>query len=149
MVDEKSPRPKACFRTTRWFNFLKSIFNHLNNSLSYHNYIRRLIRKASSVGRGLIADATSRPLISEHWLEVADPRHRYGSLLKEYHKLWQESDTNQNFFFWLDYGEGKNIDLEEYPRKLLNDSTVTYLTTEERKQYAVTVQNGLLTYEER
>ncbi|KAH0101305.1 hypothetical protein KCU66_g15005, partial [Aureobasidium melanogenum] len=40
----------------------------------------------------------------EYFLEMVDQKHRYGSSLRKYHKVWQESDTKENFFYWLDFG---------------------------------------------
>ncbi|KAG1749906.1 uncharacterized protein EDB91DRAFT_1046979, partial [Suillus paluster] len=37
-----------------------------------------------------------------------------------YHRRWQQDDTTDNFFKWLDRGAGKNINLDECPRERLN-----------------------------
>jgi len=39
-------------------------------------------------------------LETQHWLELIDGKHRYGSNLKFYHQKWQEEDTKLNFFRW-------------------------------------------------
>lgn len=75
----------------------------------------------------------------EYYLEAVDHKHRYGSSLRKYHNVWKESDTKDNFFHWLDEGEGKNVDLEERPRKRLDTEYVRYLSTEERKKYLITI----------
>ncbi|CAI9769492.1 unnamed protein product [Fraxinus pennsylvanica] len=55
-----------------------------------------------------------------------DPRHRYGNNLQLYYKLWSKSSTSQHFFFWLDFGDGKEVDLEECPRSKLDQQCVKY-----------------------
>lgn len=79
----------------------------------------------------------------EYFLEMVDHKHRYGSNLRRYHVEWKKSDTNENFFYWLDCGEGKNLDLEDRPRSRLDTELVRYLSPEERRQYMVKVgKNG-------
>ncbi|KAF9397854.1 hypothetical protein BGZ94_006171, partial [Podila epigama] len=56
------------------------------------------------------------------------------------------ADTSQNFFYWLDHGDGKQLDLEARPRQRLEEQRVTYLQEHEREQYAVEVVEGLLYY---
>ena len=53
--------------------------------------------------------------------------------------MWQESDTKENFFYWLDHGEGLKVDLEERPRKRLDEERIRYLSKEERKRYQMEV----------
>ncbi|KAF9955492.1 hypothetical protein BGZ65_003361 [Modicella reniformis] len=87
-------------------------------------------------------------LTNEHWLELTDIKHRYGSNLQCYFNYWLQQDTKQPFHYWLDKGEGKDVDLEERPRALLEEQQVQYLKEDERKGYAVYVVNGLLYYKE-
>ena len=86
--------------------------------------------------------------MAEHWLEAADAKHRYGSLLKHYHLAWRNSSTRENFFYWLDVGEGRTLDLKESPRHRLEESLVHYCTETERRQYVVVVEKGLLVYQQ-
>lgn len=81
-----------------------------------------------------------------YFLEMIDQKHRYGSSLRKYHKAWTKDDkTNQNFFYWLDYGDGKQVDLEECPREKLEREQVRYLSRQERLYYLVEVNaQGLL-----
>jgi len=80
-----------------------------------------------------------------YWLEMVDQKHRYGFNLLQYHKVWAKSDSDQNFFYWLDEGEGKNEDLEGTPRKTLEEKQVRYLTREERYEYLIDIhEDGLL-----
>lgn len=55
----------------------------------------------------------------QYFLEMVDLKHRYGSNLRTYHEEWKKSDTNENFFYWLDYGEGRFIDCQGCPRDRL------------------------------
>ena len=79
---------------------------------------------------------------------MIDPHHRYGSHLKAYHTYWMKhTDNKDNFFQWLDEGDGLNIDLADQgrSRKALDTETVRYLTREQRLHYLVRVdENGLL-----
>lgn len=74
-----------------------------------------------------------------------DQKHRYGSNLRAYHAVWKQTNTDENFFYWLDYGEGKDVDLEARPRKRLDEEQVRYLSREERQRYLVKInKEGLL-----
>ncbi|KAF9349860.1 hypothetical protein BGX26_011909, partial [Mortierella sp. AD094] len=63
-----------------------------------------------------------------------------------YHEYWLRQETSQNFFYWLDKGEGKDVDLEERSRARLDEQRVQYLQEHERAQYAVYAADGLLYY---
>lgn len=71
--------------------------------------------------------------------------HRYGSHLRKYHAEWKKRPTRDNFFYWLDYGEGKDVSLENCSRAKLDSMKIRYLGREERVNYAVEVDaNGKL-----
>jgi hypothetical protein len=70
---------------------------------------------------------------------MVDLKHRYGSNLRTYHEEWKKSDTNENFFYWLDYGEGRFIDCQGCPRERLDREQVRYLSKEERLDYLVKI----------
>jgi len=76
-----------------------------------------------------------------YFLEMVDLKHRYGSNLRTYHEEWRKSDTHENFFYWLDYGEGRMIDIESCPRERLDREQVRYLSREERQYYLVKVDS--------
>ncbi|KAF9130551.1 hypothetical protein BGW39_002961 [Mortierella sp. 14UC] len=111
---------------------------------------RRAEFLGSRLGKGSRGVSTEEALVllTEHWLEMSDKKHRYGSNLKVYHEYWLEQDTSQNFFYWLDKGEGKEVDIEERPRARLEEQRVLYLQEHERSQYAVKVIDGLLHYKQ-
>jgi len=70
-----------------------------------------------------------------------------GSNLSIYHEGWKKSDTNENFFYWLDYGEGRFIDCQGCPRERLDREQVRYLSKEERLDYLVKIdKEGRLCY---
>jgi hypothetical protein len=74
-----------------------------------------------------------------YFLEIVDHKHRYGSNLRTYHEEWKKSKTTENFFYWLDYGEGRNVDCQACPRELLDKERVRYLSKEERLNYLVKI----------
>ena len=74
-----------------------------------------------------------------YFLEMVDVKHRYGSNLRKYHAEWKKSSTKENFFYWLDYGEGKHVELEKCSRERLEQMQVRYLGREERRLYEVVV----------
>lgn len=75
----------------------------------------------------------------QYFLEMVDLKHRYGSNLRTYHEEWKKSDTKENFFYWLDYGEGRHLDMATCPRERLDREQVRYLSREERQYYVVQV----------
>jgi hypothetical protein len=75
----------------------------------------------------------------QYFLEMVDLKHRYGSNLRTYHEEWKKSDTKENFFYWLDYGEGRFIDCSGCPRSRLDSEQVRYLSKEERLDYLVKI----------
>lgn len=78
----------------------------------------------------------------QNWLEMLDPKHRYGSNLKHYHRYWNtKADTKQNFLHWLDEGEGKDLSLEECPRSKLEEERISYLTADQRRNYMTYIDN--------
>uniref|UniRef100_A0A7S1X9Y1 Uncharacterized protein n=1 Tax=Tetraselmis chuii TaxID=63592 RepID=A0A7S1X9Y1_9CHLO len=82
-------------------------------------------------------------LLPEHWLEARHPEHR--SHLKPYFNHWLQSGTGEGFFHWLDYGEGKDLDLPERPRAQLEACRVRYCGPE-LALLEVCVEEGLLKY---
>ncbi|KAK5938921.1 hypothetical protein PMZ80_009113 [Knufia obscura] len=88
---------------------------------------------------------TAKMMDLQYFLEMVDQKHRYGSSLRKYHQVWKSADTDQNFFYWLDYGDGVNVELEECSRVRLEREQVRYLSREERLNYLVKVDdNGRL-----
>lgn len=74
-------------------------------------------------------------------LTLREVKHRYGSNLRAYHEEWKKADTNENFFYWLDYGEGKRISVAGCPRERLDSEQVRYLSREERMDYLVKIDD--------
>jgi hypothetical protein len=70
---------------------------------------------------------------------MVDLKHRYGANLRTYHEEWKKSATQENFFYWLDEGEGRFLDVAGCPRERLDRERVRYLSREERLNYLVKI----------
>ncbi|KAG5252673.1 IQ domain-containing protein [Salix suchowensis] len=103
---------------------------------------KRVGSHASKVGKGLSKNAESEKLYFEHWIEAIDPRHRYGAYLYMYFKKWSETNSGQPFFYWLDVGDGKEVEVEECPRSKLQENSIKYLGPKEREQYECIIIEG-------
>ncbi|XP_062148621.1 IQ domain-containing protein IQM1-like [Alnus glutinosa] len=102
--------------------------------------------RAAKVGKGLSKDEKAQKLALQHWLEAIDPRHRYGHNLHLYYDIWFQCESVQPFFYWLDVGDGKEINLDKCPRNVLQRQCIQYLGPKEREAYEVIVENGKLVY---
>ena len=85
------------------------------------------------------AESVRCQLAMRHWLEATDLKHRYGTRLSKYHAAWMGTTTSESFFYWLDYGGGRDVDLAACPRKKLEASSVKYMTSQEREVFRVVV----------
>ncbi|CAM8890245.1 unnamed protein product [Rhodiola kirilowii] len=106
----------------------------------------RVRNMAAKVGKGLSKDDKAQKLALQHWLEAIDPRHRYGHNLQFYYEVWFESESAQPFFYWLDVGDGKKVNLPKCPRPNLQRQCIKYLGPKERESYEVIVVHGRLMY---
>ncbi|GAU42319.1 hypothetical protein TSUD_25450 [Trifolium subterraneum] len=104
----------------------------------------RVKLNASKVGKGLSLDAKAQKLAFQHWIEAIDPRHRYGHNLHYYYEEWCKTDSGQPFFYWLDLGNGKTLDLERCSRSKLRKQCIKYLGPQEREYYEYIVSEGKL-----
>uniref|UniRef100_A0A7N0U8K3 Uncharacterized protein n=2 Tax=Kalanchoe fedtschenkoi TaxID=63787 RepID=A0A7N0U8K3_KALFE len=104
--------------------------------------------RAAKVGKGLSKDEKARKLALQHWLEAIDPRHRYGHNLHFYYDDWCDSKSPQPFFYWLDVGDGKELNIESCPRTNLQHQCISYLGPLERKLYEVIAEEGKLVYKQ-
>lgn len=86
-------------------------------------------------------EATSTTMDLSYFLEMVDGKHRHGSHLRAYHAIWKNAPSSENFFYWLDYGEGKNVEVPQCPREKLERDQVRYLSREERLKYLVKVDD--------
>ncbi|KAG0492950.1 hypothetical protein HPP92_006020 [Vanilla planifolia] len=127
------------------------------STLSFFNYTKpekpasrwnRVSLNASKVGQGLSKDGKALKLAFEHWIEAIDPRHRYGHNLHIYYEKWCESDAGQPFFYWLDLGEGRNVDLISCSRSLLRQQCIKYLGLHERTQYEYVPLDGKIVHKQ-
>ncbi|XP_019158489.1 PREDICTED: IQ domain-containing protein IQM3-like [Ipomoea nil] len=126
--------------TISFFNFLKP-----ETTASRWNRVRV---NASKVGKGLSKDAKAQKLAFQHWIEAIDPRHRYGHNLHLYYEEWCNSDSGQPFFFWLDLGDGKKVDLKACSRSKLQRQCIIYLGPQEREHYEYVVVEGKVLHQQ-
>ncbi|KAG0450212.1 hypothetical protein HPP92_026886 [Vanilla planifolia] len=104
--------------------------------------------RVAKVGKGLSKDEKAQKLALQHWLEAIDPRHRYGHNLHIYYAVWFASESTEPFFYWLDVGDGREVNIEKCPRSKLNQQCIKYLGPKEREAYEVIVKNGKLVYKQ-
>ncbi|KAG6478146.1 hypothetical protein ZIOFF_061578 [Zingiber officinale] len=77
-----------------------------------------------------------------------DPRHRYGHNLHIYYEEWRKSEAGQPFFYWLDIGDGRDLDLDQCPRSFLRKQCVIYLGPQEREHYEYVPLDGKLVHKQ-
>ncbi|XP_008775916.2 IQ domain-containing protein IQM1-like [Phoenix dactylifera] len=104
--------------------------------------------RAAKVGKGLSKDEKAQKLALQHWLEAIDPRHRYGHNLHLYYDVWFASESTEPFFYWLDVGDGREVNLEKCQRSKLHSQCIKYLGPNERESYEVIVEDGKLVYKQ-
>ncbi|KAJ9153344.1 hypothetical protein P3X46_026792 [Hevea brasiliensis] len=105
--------------------------------------------RAAKVGKGLSKNDKAQKLALQHWLEAIDPRHRYGHNLHFYYVKWLHSKSREPFFYWLDIGEGKEVNIiEKCPRSKLQQQCIKYLGPMERKAYEVVVEDEKFIYKQ-
>ncbi|XP_026449296.1 IQ domain-containing protein IQM1-like [Papaver somniferum] len=125
----------------------ETFFNGEKHETATSRWTRALTR-AAKVGKGLSKDEKAQKLALQHWLEAIDPRHRYGHNLHFYYDLWFDCGSSQPFFYWLDVGDGKEVNLERCPRSTLQRQCIEYLGPKEREVYEVIVEDGKLVYKQ-
>ncbi|XVE70897.1 hypothetical protein DITRI_Ditri10aG0107000 [Diplodiscus trichospermus] len=104
--------------------------------------------RAAKVAKGLSKDEKAQKLALQHWLEAIDPRHRYGHNLHFYYDVWSASKSAQPFFYWLDIGDGKELNIKKCQRTDLQQQCIKYLGPKEREIFEVIVENGKLVYKQ-
>ncbi|KAI7250996.1 hypothetical protein KC343_g8640 [Hortaea werneckii] len=106
-----------------------------------HNWRRvAWVAENASAGESGSPEANDSMLMDlRYFLEMTDTQHRYGANLQVYHADWKRSQTKQNFFTWLDHGEGSDLDLAGCSREKLERERIRYLSREERRDYLVHV----------
>ncbi|XP_020679431.1 IQ domain-containing protein IQM1-like [Dendrobium catenatum] len=123
-------------------------FFHDNKTETAVSRWARARTRAAKVGKGLSKSDKAQKLALQHWLEAIDPRHRYGHNLHLYYDVWFESESTQPFFYWLDVGDGKQVNLEKCPRSTLQQQCIKYLGLREREAYEVIINDGKLVYKQ-
>ncbi|XP_024524396.1 IQ domain-containing protein IQM2-like [Selaginella moellendorffii] len=146
-----SPCPAETL-TAEWWKVLEGAdlmeFSSNEKQKSVSARWAQLKKKVGKITRGRSEDddnATN--LAIQHWLEAIDATHRYGHNLHVYFKFWEKSDTKEPFFYWLDYGEGRGVDLPDKCRRFkLMEEKIIYLGPKERKPYEVVFVDGKFCY---
>nr|XP_018678582.1 PREDICTED: IQ domain-containing protein IQM3-like isoform X2 [Musa acuminata subsp. malaccensis] len=118
-----------------------SFFDHMKQETPVSRW-NRVRLNASKVGQGSSKDAKALELAFQHWIEAIDPRHRYGHNLHFYYDEWCKSKAGQPFFYWLDIGDGRELDLKDCPRSILCTQYVKYLSPQERGHYEYVLMDG-------
>ncbi|KAF2603433.1 hypothetical protein F2Q70_00026938 [Brassica cretica] len=147
-------------------------YARLNHStISFFDYSRpetavskwnRVSLNASKVGKGLSIVDKAQKLAFQHWIEAIDPRHRYGHNLHVYYEEWCKADAGQPFFYWLDVGDGKDMDLIDCSRldvgdgkdmdlidcsrSKLKQQCIKYLGPQEREEYEYVIIDGKIVH---
>ncbi|CAL9748017.1 unnamed protein product [Musa acuminata subsp. burmannicoides] len=116
-----------------------SFFDHMKQETPVSRWNR--VRLNASKAR-LSKDAKALELAFQHWIEAIDPRHRYGHNLHFYYDEWCKSKAGQPFFYWLDIGDGRELDLKDCPRSILCTQYVKYLSPQERGHYEYVLMDG-------
>ncbi|KAI8530913.1 hypothetical protein RHMOL_Rhmol11G0096900 [Rhododendron molle] len=124
-----------------------SFFNVTKQETAASRWARAGTR-AAKVGKGLFQDEKAQKLALQHWLEAIDPRHRYGHNLHFYYDVWSDSKSTQPFFYWLDVGDGKELNLECCHIIDLHSQCIKYLGPKERERYEVIVEGGKLVFKQ-
>ncbi|KAJ0083813.1 hypothetical protein Patl1_29993 [Pistacia atlantica] len=141
---QKFPNQKEASRLWKLLDFAEL----KRSSISFFD-IEKHETAISVVGKGLSKNDKARKLALQHWLEAIDPRHRYGHNLHFYYDKWLHSKSREPFFYWLDIGEGREVNLiEKCPRSKLQTQCIKYLGPMERKAYEVYVKNGKFYYKQ-
>ncbi|KAL3715899.1 hypothetical protein ACJRO7_007627 [Eucalyptus globulus] len=104
--------------------------------------------RAAKVGKGSSKDEKARKLALQHWLEAIDPRHRYGHNLQFYYVTWLHCRSKEPFFYWLDIGEGKEVNIDRCPRAKLHQQCIKYLGPTERMAFEVVIESGKFSYKQ-
>ncbi|KZM18592.1 hypothetical protein ST47_g10263 [Ascochyta rabiei] len=99
----------------------------------------RINQRRKKVEQKSERDKTAKMMDLPYFLEMVDQKHRYGSNLRAYHEHWKKASTNENFFYWLDKGEGRTFEHPTVSRERLEKEQVRYLSREERLNYMVRI----------
>eukprot|EP00268_Persea_americana_P025110 TRINITY_DN2445_c0_g1_i3.p1 TRINITY_DN2445_c0_g1~~TRINITY_DN2445_c0_g1_i3.p1 ORF type:complete len:315 (-),score=35.96 TRINITY_DN2445_c0_g1_i3:211-1155(-) len=124
-----------------------SFFDYLKHKSAQSRWNRVRVN-ASKVGKGLYKDEKAKKLAFQHWIEAIDPRHRYGHNLHLYYEEWCNGDAGQPFFYWLDIGDGRDVDIQECPRSLLRQQCIIYLGPQEREHYEYVPKDGRIIHKQ-
>lgn len=96
--------------------------------------LKRALDKAAYLGKGLVSMAPAGKVLDErYWQEALISSHPSGAELEDFFDVWKTSRSGLAFEEWL----------MQKPARL-HPPSITYLTPEERKEFAVTFTEGRL-----
>ncbi|KAK9703946.1 hypothetical protein K7432_010477 [Basidiobolus ranarum] len=89
-------------------------------------------------------------LCESYWLEAVDKNHRWGGVLHVFHKEWLRSETDDDFFTWLDKTKGYRGLPGLWAIRLKGKlSRVSFLKPEESLRYQIACdEKGRLIYKD-
>ncbi|CAH9122474.1 unnamed protein product [Cuscuta epithymum] len=158
VVYNKKNRRKVVVIEHRWWKVLLDFAQLKHSSISFFHLHKhesptsrwsRARTRAAKVGKGLSKNGKAQKLSMQHWLEAIDPKHRYGHNLHFYYVHWLHSQSNEPFFYWLDVGEGKELNIvDKCARGKLQQQCIKYLGPMERKSYEIEVKGGKFMYKQ-
>ncbi|CAA6660703.1 unnamed protein product [Spirodela intermedia] len=138
-----------------WWQAIEYVrLNH--STISFFNYPQpetvqsrwnRVSCNAAKIGKGALGNKNSVKLAFQHWIEA--DRSIQGTATATtctYYERWCESTDGQPFFFWLDAGDGRDVDLRECPRSVLREQCILYLGPQEREHYEYVPRGGKLVH---
>ncbi|KAF5750491.1 putative calmodulin binding protein [Tripterygium wilfordii] len=125
-----------------------STISFFNSPESVASRWNRVGWNASKVGKGLSIDAKAQKLAFQHWIEAIDPRHRYGHNLHLYYEEWCQANSGQPFFYWLDIGDGKELNLKQCSMSKLRQQCIKYLGPQERENYEYILEEGKVVHKQ-
>ncbi|KAI3798384.1 hypothetical protein L1987_33659 [Smallanthus sonchifolius] len=122
----KLQKTYRAFRTRRHLADSAVVIEELRWKALDFAQLKSSMVSAFEVGKGSSKNDKARKLALQDWLEAVDPLHRYGHNLQFYYAKWLHCESTQPFFYWLDIGEGKGVDLEKCPRTKLLQQCIKY-----------------------
>lgn len=118
----------------RFCRKLEGIETNKHKKQQFHEKFLRAVEKAKIIGKGLVRYPDAKILQEFAWLEALSSDHRYGfSLLSEW-RSWKQDGTDLSFNEWR----------EEKGFVGVSSDQVKYLDAIERKEYEVSVLDGVL-----
>lgn len=107
--------------------------NKLPEKAKTKEKLARALSKAKKLGKGLQKNPNAKLLTGAYWPEAIVSKEFHSSAMESLFKVWKETDTDLDFETWIK---------KEFPDHPL--PPLAYLDKNERKEYLVSIQNGML-----